>query len=124
MGLQNLWLRASKVIHDVRTPVKRSPQWKALSKKMLKGEVCEACGSGSHLQLHHRVPFHVDSSLELNPANLIVLCMSSGYECHLRVGHGKSWRTYNPNVEWDIQRLKSSDRNVVLVSIKQHCIVG
>lgn len=124
LWLQNLWFRATKVFHDVRTPAKQSPQWEALAKKIVKGEVCEACGSDSHLQVHHRIPFHVDSSLELNPSNLIVLCMSTGFECHLRVGHGKSWKTYNPNVDWDIQRLKSSNRAIVLEEIRKRCTKG
>jgi 5-methylcytosine-specific restriction endonuclease McrA len=61
---------------------------------------CAACGSDTLLQVHHKKPFHLDPSLELNPTNFIVLCMSKK-ECHLKIGHGGSFHTYNPHVERD-----------------------
>ena len=60
----------------------------------------EACGSSKNLNVHHCKPFHLDPALELDPANLITLCMDTK-ECHLHIGHGGSFKQYNPNVRKD-----------------------
>ena len=68
--------------------------------------VCEACGTKKDLNVHHIVPFHLDSSLELDPKNLITLCR----EHHFRIGHDPdgpwlprkpNWYDSNPNVRRD-----------------------
>jgi len=46
------------------------------------------------------MPFHLDPAKELDPTNLITLCMSKK-ECHLYIGHGGSFKQYNPNVRSD-----------------------
>ena len=43
------------------------------------------------------MPFHLDPALELDPTNLITLCMDEK-ECHLHIGHGGSFKQYNPEV--------------------------
>ena len=49
------------------------------------------------IQVHHRAPFHLHPELELDPKNLISLCMSKT-ECHLRIGHGDFFKAWNPDV--------------------------
>ena len=80
---------------------KRSPQWPALEHKIRKETpVCAACGGVKLLQVHHEKPFHLHPELELDPANLIVLCMGPT-DCHLKIGHGDDFHSYNPNVRVD-----------------------
>lgn len=42
----------------------------------------------------------MEPSLELSPQNLITLCMSPK-ECHLRIGHGGSFKAFSPTVVQD-----------------------
>jgi hypothetical protein len=46
------------------------------------------------------MPFHAEPALELDPTNFICLCMSKN-ECHVHIGHGGSYKFFNPNVEKD-----------------------
>jgi hypothetical protein len=46
------------------------------------------------------VPFHEDPSKELDPTNLLALCMGPK-ECHLEIGHGGSFKQFNPHAESD-----------------------
>ena len=79
----------------------RSPRWPRVEKQALFAHpTCAGCGSRLHLQVHHKKPFHSFPQLELEPTNLIVMCMSAT-ECHLRIGHGDHFRAFNPNVELD-----------------------
>lgn len=81
---------------------KRSKQWPAVRRKWLKlHPVCRACGCTvlAELEVHHRRPFHLFPHLELSERNLITLCERKGESgCHLAVGHGGSWKKYNPRV--------------------------
>ena len=81
--------------------VTRSPEWPKVEKEHLESQpFCAACGGKDRLQVHHQQPFRSDPALELDPHNLITLCMST-LECHLRIGHGGSFKQYNPNVVAD-----------------------
>jgi hypothetical protein len=48
---------------------------------------------------HHKKPYHLHPELELDPNNLITLCMEN--LCHIDIGHGDSFKAYNPNVAED-----------------------
>ena len=61
---------------------------------------CASCGSTTHCQGHHIAPYHAFPELAASPENFITLCMSEN-ECHIRIGHGDLFRTYNPNVVKD-----------------------
>jgi len=81
---------------------KRSPKWAGVRRDFLKGKGCAVCGSTAKLEAHHKMPFHLDESKELDPANLIALCESEKYlNCHLFVGHLANFKSYNPDVEKD-----------------------
>jgi hypothetical protein len=103
----------------------RSPEWRHVRDKFLKeNPTCAACGSSKKLQVHHKMPFHVNPHLELDPKNLITLCMDEN-ECHLQIGHGDSWQCYNPCVEQDALKYMHSDyphRGFLVEDIKAHRI--
>jgi 5-methylcytosine-specific restriction protein A len=73
---------------------KRDGRWPTLRKKFLEDNpTCAACGGNEELEVHHRVPVHVKSDLELDPKNLITLCEKHG--CHLAFGHLFDYHSYN-----------------------------
>jgi len=86
----------------------RSSQWPKVRKQyIVKHPRCEACDSPKSLQVHHIIPVHTNPDKELDPTNLITLCS----RCHLRIGHGGSFKTYNPFVREDATlALASGDR--------------
>lgn len=70
--------------------------------------VCEACGQRDNINVHHIIPFHLDPSKELDPANLITLCTDGpgNLNCHLVFGHGGDYRCYNPKVKEDVKKFR------------------
>lgn len=87
----------------------RSPLWPKVEKTYRKlHPVCECCGSKLRLNVHHKKPFHLYPALELDPDNLITLCMDQSKECHLKIGHGDDFKDYNPNVVGDVQELRTN----------------
>jgi len=97
----NALKRTGRIIHAVlREKAKslRSPKWAGVRRKHLKDHpTCAACSSKRLPQVHHITPFSDRPELELDPTNLITLCMSKN-ECHLMIGHGHNFRFFNPNV--------------------------
>lgn len=78
--------------------VARSPKWPAERDRWLKDHPqCACCQERSDLEVHHKVPVHVDPSQELRRFNLLTLCR----RCHLFVGHLARWSSWNQNVETD-----------------------
>ena len=87
-------------IEALATP--RSAGWKILRRQHLgENPECIMCGSRKNLVPHHVVPFHVDPSRELDPSNLVTLCESPTFNCHLFFGHLKRWDRHNPHVVED-----------------------
>jgi 5-methylcytosine-specific restriction endonuclease McrA len=98
---------AKSVFREHAKKVTRSSKWSATRKEtLLDNPKCEACGSTSFLQVHHCIPFHLRPELELDPKNLIVLCMGPN-ECHLLIGHGDNFKKYNPYVAADAMNVAS-----------------
>jgi len=86
----------------------RSPHWPSTRDAFLKLNAhCVCCGGTKRLQVHHVQPFHLHPDLELDPSNLITLCMFKS-ECHLFIGHGDDWRSWNPDVRKDAAEFLSS----------------
>jgi len=87
----------------------RSPKWSAVRKKhLLINNCCAACGSQKNLEVHHIIPVHLDSSLELEPDNLITLCSKS---CHLLFGHLMDYKSWNTNVTDDCKEISKRISN-------------
>lgn len=94
--------------------VPRSGHWEAVRNHHLKEHpTCAACGSRTNLQVHHIKPYHLFNELELEPTNLITLCMTPGMLCHLRVGHGGNWKSYAPDVVEESARLLESRKKLL-----------
>ena len=97
----------SLVREHITKALTRSNHWPTVRKAHLKNQPdCAACGGTSFLQVHHKMPFHDDPSKELDPANLITLCMGKT-ECHLKIGHGDNFKAFNPTVEPDSQTVRT-----------------
>ena len=106
-GMLRYFRHASALIvhatRDLHAPsgTKRSPHWPAVRKAYLADHpICAACGGFTALEVHHVVPFAKNPSKELDPLNLITLCMAIDRHCHL-VLHGGSFRAYDTNVVHD-----------------------
>jgi len=81
-------------LRDVGLSAKRSGQWPTVEKHFLEAHpTCACCGGTKRLNVHHCKPFHLFSQLELDPTNLITLCMGEK-ECHLKIGHGGSFKQW------------------------------
>lgn len=93
----------------------RSPKWQEVREEHLKAEsACRACGTTKELQVHHIKPFSMHPELELDPLNLITLCMDK-YECHLLIGHGGSFDFCNENVVRDVEEVRSCPKQRPLI---------
>lgn len=110
-------------IRETKKSHLRSPKWDDVRNMHLALHgACAACGSVEELQVHHIAPFHLYPELELKLENLITLCMSD-LDCHLEIGHGGSFRAYNPNVVADAARFKVSStkaRETILSEAKEN----
>ena len=102
--LQHKWRVYRSKAHEKKKERTRSPKWHAVQHAYLQMKPrCEACGGLMELQVHHIQPFHLHPELELQPSNLIALCMGE-HECHLLIGHGGSFACYNPNIAVDAKQ--------------------
>lgn len=81
---------------------KRSGCWPTVRKHFLEGKVCAVCGGTKKLESHHKMPFHLDPTKELDTSNLIPLCEGNPkVNCHLVFGHLGDFKGLNPNVVTD-----------------------
>ena len=88
----------------------RSPEWTELRNRFVHDHpVCVVCGSESDIQVHHLKTFKLWPGLELDYDNLVTLCISKrlGFNCHLEIGHGGSYKYYNPYIKDDITSVKT-----------------
>lgn len=87
----------------------RSPQWRALRQRFLRAHpVCEACGRLEKLNVHHIIPVHHRTDLELEWENLLTLCEWPTWNCHLRIGHRGNWQSFDedaPQVAAQVREL-------------------
>lgn len=104
------------ILRERKKRKERDPHWHTVEKRHKRtNPFCAACGGEFTIQVHHIQPFHLKPEMELEPTNLISLCMGK-YECHLKVGHGGSWKAYNPTVVRDAGRaLRGVSAGVVIV---------
>lgn len=95
------------VIREQLKKITRSSKWAGVRKQAIKDNPrCACCGDTKFLQVHHFLPFNVSPTLELDPKNLVVMCMGKN-ECHLLIGHGDNFKKYNPYLAADIKNIQS-----------------
>lgn len=82
--------------------VPRSGQWPAVRKRHLEAHPdCAVCRRTENVAVHHEQDFHSRPDLEIDPRNLITLCMPPR-PCHLWWGHRDDYRKpANPDVRED-----------------------
>ena len=74
----------------------RSPKWTSIRKQHLKDNpTCAACGRDKKLEVHHKIPVHINPESELDPSNLVTLCADP---CHIIFGHLMNFKSYNKDV--------------------------
>jgi 5-methylcytosine-specific restriction protein A len=104
-------------------PNPRSPKWSEVEKAFRsRNPFCACCGGSERLNVHHIHPFHLYPELELEESNLITLCMSMGNYCHLKVGHGDSFKAFVPQVPVLAKRVIVEDyvnRSMVLEKVAE-----
>lgn len=114
LGRLTHWLRVRRALaREKKKERDRSPHWTSVRDNYLKEHAqCAACLSKDCLQVHHVHPFHLRPDLELEPSNFIALCMGK-MECHLKIGHGGSFGTWNPHVRDQIRYFILSNAETV-----------
>jgi len=117
-----------KLLYAILTSItlfagERSSQWPGVRKQYLSIHArCEACGTLKSPQVHHIIPVNTDASKELDMDNLITLCKGN---CHLKIGHGGSYKYYNPEVRRHSSMLLNGDSYDRIVTIaKQSRIIN
>ena len=79
---------------------KRNPKFARVAKLWLKDKRCIVCGGRTRLQAHHKFPFHLFPSLEMDERYWRPLCEGDHrLNCHLLVGHGGDFSGFNPLVD-------------------------
>jgi hypothetical protein len=79
---------------------KRNPRFAREAKLWLKDKRCIVCGGRIRLQAHHKYPFHLFPSLEMDERYWRPLCEGDHrLNCHLLVGHGGDFSGFNPLVD-------------------------
>ena len=74
----------------------RSPKWPQVRKEHLVNHPnCIACGKNKKVEVHHKIPVHINPEGELDPENLVTLCSDP---CHLLWGHLGDFKSWNLNV--------------------------
>lgn len=83
---------------------------------------CEGCGAQSGGQAHHVKPYHKYPDLAADPSNFITLCETmGGLECHLHLGHGGNFKTYNPDILTDAAEFRQANnpkRRILLDAVR------
>lgn len=96
---------ADRFIGKIPLLKRRSGRWPTVRKHFLEQHpTCAACNCKDELEIHHIVPFHINSSLELEESNLITLCEGKN-RCHLKIGHHGNWSYVNPNVREEAAKI-------------------
>jgi hypothetical protein len=93
--------------------VSRSTRWPLCRAEHLRlHPACAICGVKVYVDVHHKIPVHVNRDGELDPGNLITLCDERASRHHFEVGHGGDWRLWNEAVDADAEYLSAMYRRI------------
>ena len=113
--LLNLAKAATRTLSE---PASRSPEWPRVERLYRKlFPACAACGSSKRPQVHHMKSFSQHPELELDPTNLITLCMDN--DCHLYIGHLDNFKITNTFVVEDSAKVLSTPKENLVNVIKE-----
>lgn len=106
--------RLMELMGEAKPPDSRSPLWpKNRSEWLKKNNKCAVCWGTEYLEVHHKIPFHVEPKLELVDSNFITLCEKPSRNCHFTWGHFYNWLQYNPKIELCINYWKRVRKNII-----------
>ncbi len=116
MKIKHLVHLAQYHLHNAKHAIlhPRSVHWPVMRRHWLKDHgICAnpLCKATTHLQVHHKRPYHLFPGLELLPSNFITLCMTER-ECHLKLGHNGNWQKYNARIDQEIAALEENARDL------------
>ena len=115
--IQRLFRGVRARLRDFGIGARRSSKWPTVEKAFVeRNRVCEACGDSKNLQVHHKLPFHLHPELELDPTNLVSLCMGDN-ACHLLIGHGNDFRAYNPHLNSLLKALRNKKMKLPVAQV-------
>jgi len=78
----------------------RNPAFRREAKKWLQGKVCMVCGGTKRLMCHHKYPFHLFPSLEMDERYWRPMCEGDKrLNCHILVGHAGNTMGFLPMVD-------------------------
>ncbi len=94
---------------------KRSPSWPLARRDwLLEHPYCSCCGGKENVEVHHKIPVHINPKLELVQSNFQTLCMLQTRLCHWLTGHGgRSWQDYNPYSEEDATKILYRQQDII-----------
>ena len=106
------WLKQLFGIYPTFGGTARSPLWSSVRKQHLKKfPMCAVCRKEGTLlkpiEVHHCIPYFLDTTMELRAENLITLCRPD----HLLFGHLNSFQSWNENVHEDARIMKDKITN-------------
>ncbi len=106
--------KARSKSREKRKSRSRSSRWDEVRDDFIRNnQFCSACGYTEELQVHHMKPFKSHPELELDPSNLITLCMGPK-DCHLFIGHGGNFKFHVPDLLDYIEVFKSGQTKLAL----------
>ena len=75
----------------------RNSKFERAAKLWLKGKTCIVCGGVKDLRCHHKFPFHLFRSLEMDERYWRPVCQGNpALNCHLAVAHLGNFEAFNP----------------------------
>jgi hypothetical protein len=107
--------RFERLLNAIRHPVTEYQVSRAKAAHRAAHPPCAVClcprdpVTGKQNDVHHVVPVHVDPERAADPTNLVTLCRLH----HFLVGHLRSWKLHNPNVNVHIGYLCDLYANIV-----------
>lgn len=102
--------------------VPRSPRWDAVRDAHVAANPrCRCCGRQENLQVHHVRPYHLFPDLELDPDNLVTLCVGGPINCHYLAGHGGAgWHRFVESVDGSIEQVRDLIATLRVMASSNH----
>jgi len=102
-------MRVLRLLRAIAHPITEYQVTKAKNKHRKKHPVCRQCGLkssffGRKLDVHHKLPVHVNPDMACEPENFVTLCRPH----HFKIGHLSNWKDWNVKVMDTISALSKA----------------